>query len=273
VDPGVQRVVVMVHGDSRNADDYGRYTASAATAAGVESSTMVVAPLFVADVDLPRGDQLYWTVDSWKEGGDSEAAGRSWTTSSFRVMDSLLAALRSDYPMARIVLAGHSAGGQFVQRYAASNGVHVADGYVPMNPGSYLYLDARRWFKGTLRAPSSKAIKACPRYNTYKYGLRDRPTSIFSSTDATVVSTFLAAPVTYLLGEADTTRDSSLDTGCSADLEGSNRFQRGTRFFAALDVIAGSGLGHRLVTVPGVAHEGSVMINSTQAAPLLFGQL
>ncbi|GEM_PF-436248 len=271
VDPAVRRVVVIVHGDSRNADDYGRYTASAATAAGVMSSTMVVAPQFVADVDSPRVDQLYWTADSWKTGSESEAAGRSWTMPSFRVMDAVLAALRTDYPTAQIVLAGHSAGGQFVQRYVASNGVHVADRYVPMNPGSYVYLDARRWAKGTMRALTAREIKACSGYDSYKYGLDGRPTSTFSSSRATVASTYLASPVTYLLGESDTLRDSNLDTGCSADWEGANRFERGTRFFLALRAMAGAALGQEMVTVPGVAHEGSRMIKSTQAVPLLFG--
>jgi pimeloyl-ACP methyl ester carboxylesterase len=271
VDPTVRRVVVMVHGDSRNADDYGRYTSLAADAAGLADSTMVVAPLFIADVDFPRADQLYWTEDSWKRGGESENSGRSWAMSSFRVMDALLAALRSDYPKARLVLAGHSAGGQFVQRYAASSTVHLANRYVPMNPGSYLYLDRRRWFKGRLRAPTPKELKTCTRYNTYRYGLKRRPAGEFAADAATVVSTYLGSRVTYLLGKADRVRDSDLDTSCSADWEGPNRFRRGTRFFAALQVIAGSRLRHHMVIVPGVAHEGGSMIRSTQAAPVLFG--
>jgi pimeloyl-ACP methyl ester carboxylesterase len=270
VEGGVRRVVVVVHGDSRNADDYSRYAASAAQAARVMSSTVVVAPRFMADADDPGADHLYWTTDSWKDGGESEVAGRSWTMSSFRVMTALLTALRDDYPAARIVLAGHSAGGQFVQRYAASNAPRVADAYVLMNPGSYLYLNGRRWADGRLRVLNSKEVDACSRYNRYKYGLRARPMSSFSTSRATVVSTYLAAPVTYLLGKADTTRDSDLDTGCEADWQGANRLQRGTRFFRTLRAMAGADLRHRLVTVPRVAHEGGSMIRSAQAARLLF---
>jgi pimeloyl-ACP methyl ester carboxylesterase len=271
VNRAVRRVVVILHGDSRNAEDYGRYTVSAAKAARVASSTMVVAPLFVADVDHPRSNQLYWTEDSWKRGGQSETAGRAWTMSSFRVMGAVLAALRSDYPRARVVLAGHSAGGQFVQRYAGSNAAHVANRYVPMNPGSYAYLNGRRWSKGKLRMLKPREVKACPHYNTYRYGLKGRPTTVFSTRRATVISRYLASRVTYLLGEADTVRDSTMDTSCEANWEGKNRFQRGTRFFRALKAMAGSARHHHLVTVPRVAHEGSKMIESRKAVRPLFG--
>lgn len=268
--PTVRRVVVILHGDSRNADDYGRYTASAATTAGVMPSTMIVAPQFIADADSPRDDQLYWTANSWKDGSESEAELRSWTIASFRVMDALLAALRKDYPTADIVLAGHSAGGQFVQRYAASNGVRSANRYVVMNPGSYVYLDNRRWTQESLRPLSAEEIKSCPGYDSYKYGLSGRPASLFAPSTAAVTSSYLASPVTYLLGEADTARDSSLDIGCAAEWEGANRFERGTQFFQALSQLTGAGLTHQLIAVPGVAHEASRMINSSQAALLFF---
>ena len=186
-------------------------------------------------------------------------------------MDSVVAALRTDYPNARIVLAGHSAGGQFVQRYAASSRARVADIYVPMNPGSYLYMDARRWSKGTLRPLTAKETKACADYDSYKHGLTGRPATLFASATATVAAEYFASPVTYLLGGADTTRDSSLDTSCAADWQGTNRLQRGTLFYAALQRTAGSALNQRLIIVPGVAHEGGGMIRSSEAASVLFG--
>src|SRR3954470_14409557 len=126
-----------------------------------------------------------------------------------------------------------------------------------MNPGSYVYLNARRWSKGSLRRLRPREIRACPDYNIYRYGLKERPTSVFSSRRATVLRTYLASRMTYLLGEADTVRDSTMDTSCAAYWEGKNRFQRGSRFFRALRAMPRSARRHHLVTVPGVAHEGS----------------
>jgi pimeloyl-ACP methyl ester carboxylesterase len=268
-DPMVTNVVVVVHGDSRNADDYARYTVRAAAGAGRLGSTLVVAPRFVTELDLPRPDQLYWTRDSWKEGGPSEPSAASWSISSFDVMDRLLATIRQALPAAKIVVTGHSAGGQFVQRYAAAAQQTVVDRYVPMNPGSYLYFDRKRWTDGTRRRLTSAEKAACPGWNTYKYGVTGR-TFLAGTSTLDLRTRYFTTPVTYVLGRADVVRDSELDVSCEADWEGANRYARGRNFFAAVSKLAGPELRQSLVTVPGVAHEGSKMIGSSAARPLLF---
>jgi hypothetical protein len=84
----------------------------------------VVAPQFLADVDagaaagIPDG-ALYWGVEGWK--GGYPALGPA-AVSSFAAMDGLLGRLA---PLASVghdpavVVFGNSAGGQFVNRYAA----------------------------------------------------------------------------------------------------------------------------------------------------------
>ncbi|WP_392544404.1 hypothetical protein [Oryzobacter telluris] len=271
-DSAVRNVVVTVHGDSRNADDYGRYTADAATLAGRMSTTVVVAPWFAAAADSPRSNQLYWSADGWKQGDPSVATARAWTISSFAVLDAMAVQAHRSFPNARITVAGHSAGGQFVQRYVAFAGQDVVTRYLPMNPGTYLYLDTQRWSGTTRRALTPSEQRACPRWNTWKYGLSRRSGPLSTRTDTQARAAYAAAPVSYLLGGLDTVVDSSLDTGCSATWEGANRLARGRNFFAALPRTLGADAvrSHSLVTVPGVAHSGGSMIRSAEARPLLL---
>ena len=73
-----------------------------------------------------------------------------------------------------VVVAGHSAGGQLSQRYAAvaradaalkARGVAVR--IVVANPSSYLWFGAER--------PYPPAPGACPDYDRWKYGIRGAP--------------------------------------------------------------------------------------------------
>ena len=74
--------------------------------------------------------------------------------SSFEVIDVILARLadRARFPdLRRVVVAGHSGGGQMVQRYAvvghgeaALTAAGIAVRYVVANPSSYLYFSAER---------------------------------------------------------------------------------------------------------------------------------
>jgi hypothetical protein len=268
----VRNVVVAIHGDSRNADDYGRYTVDAAALAGKSATAVVVAPWFAAAADSPRSNQLYWTSDGWKQGDDSVATGRAWTMSSFAVLDAMVTQAHRAFPNAKITVTGHSAGGQLVQRYVAFAGQTYVTRYLPMNPGTYLYFDPMRWSGSTRRALTASEQKSCTRWNNYKYGLARRTGLAATRTDTQARAAYAAAPVSYLLGELDTVVDSSLDTGCSANWEGANRLVRGRNFFAALPQALGveATRSHSLATVPGVAHLGGSMIRSAEARPLLF---
>ena len=106
--------MIVVHGALRDSD---RYLASARHAARLAASdALIVAPQFLAEVDRADG-ALYWRVEGWK--GGYPALGPA-PLSSFSVMDSLLARLAPEPgPDPAVVVFGNSAGGQFVNRYAA----------------------------------------------------------------------------------------------------------------------------------------------------------
>ncbi|KAG1255655.1 hypothetical protein G6F68_010176 [Rhizopus microsporus] len=117
--------------------------------------TLVLAPRFPGSIDSGFGGMAAWRKASWEDGEESiQAAGRPAPVTSFQVLDDLLRSLddRKRLPtLANIVLAGHSAGAQLVQRYAVLNntdGPLRRDGlalrYVIANPSSYLYLTNER---------------------------------------------------------------------------------------------------------------------------------
>src|SRR4029079_4744258 len=90
-----------------------------------------------------EANEVSWSCggDSWRSGGVSPT-NRDLT--SFDFVDEILRRLadRKTFPnLSAIVVAGHSAGGQFVARYEMANKVHdtlgVPVSYVVANPSSY----------------------------------------------------------------------------------------------------------------------------------------
>jgi pimeloyl-ACP methyl ester carboxylesterase len=113
----VTRAVIVVHGTSRDANGYYTHMMNAATQAGVTNQTMVLAPHFEVSGDTPAGTLTWPSNEGWKQG-DTPTTG----VSSFTVIDQLIGSLADParFPhLTHITLAGHSAGGQFTQRYAA----------------------------------------------------------------------------------------------------------------------------------------------------------
>ena len=53
--------LIIVHGASRNADDYFQRGFQAAAAAGNQNSTVVIAPHFKTSSDNPASDELFWS--------------------------------------------------------------------------------------------------------------------------------------------------------------------------------------------------------------------
>jgi pimeloyl-ACP methyl ester carboxylesterase len=144
--PRIRRALIMVHGALRNADTYFRTATAAAFLAHALADTVVIAPKF-ASADGHRHDKLaphkvIWPCsgDSWRSGGVSPT---NKNLTSFDFMDVILRELTDKHVfpnLSAIVIAGHSAGGQFVDRYAMANKVDgtlgVAISYVFTNPSS-----------------------------------------------------------------------------------------------------------------------------------------
>ncbi len=266
-----KQAVVVVHGTGRNAQGYFESMVAAAKQAGAESSAAVIAPWFQTEEENPEGNDAYWTnggTTSWKDGGGAvEPEGLS----SFATVDELVRVLadKARFPnLTRITLVGHSAGGQFVQRYAAGgrapaqlSGVTVR--YVAANPSSYLYLDAHRPVDDGL--PDS-----CPAYDDYKYGMQHRNAYLAALSADQLVDQYVHRDVTYLLGGDDVHHDHGIDLECPAMAQGDNRLERGRAYYAAVHRSYPSA-PHRLVEVPGVGHDHDAMFSSEQGRTAIFG--
>ena len=187
--PGLVRVVIVVHGTLRNADSYFEVMQDAAGLAGAAGdSTLIIAPQFLTDADVEHfelGPQvLCWLYDGWRQG-DQSVSGSHGGLSSFAVADSLLLLATQVCPDLReAVVTGHSAGAQFANRHAASSpmpdrlreefGVHYRS--VVANPSTYVYFTPERWVRGTayeFATPYRRQIADCPGWDDYKYGLQN----------------------------------------------------------------------------------------------------
>ena len=270
------KAVVVVHGTNRNAQDYYNTIYDIAESLGQTEHALIVAPHFQSDEDSAQANELQWSSWGWKEGNKSiEKAGLE-RISSFAVMDDLIQTLSNPtlYPnLQQIVITGHSAGGQFTQRYAVGNQlpdeIQNKLRYVVANPGSYLYLNAQRPVDGT----SDQFIEpeaACA-FNDYKYGLDNRNVTAYmdSLSAQELIEQYLSRDVIYLLGAADTVIDGNLDTGCEANLQGINRYERGVNFFNYLENVFPQHL-HQKIEVVDAGHSRTDMYSSTAGQDVLF---
>lgn len=275
------RAIVTIHGLLRNADEYER-TAEAVVAASDEpaGTTLAITPQFLAQVDVTGhalgADTLRWTVQTWLDG--YPASGPA-PVSAFAVLDAILTRLsdRARFPALReIVVAGHSAGGQLVQRYAivgrapaAVASPALAVRFVVANPSSYLYFTPERP-AGSGFAPFDAA--ACPEFNRWKYGV-DAPPPYVAGKVADLETRYVARDVTYLLGLLDVDPNHPvLDKSCAAEAEGPYRLARGLAYVRYLEMRHPGGTRQSLAEVAGVDHDALGMFASSCGLAVLFAR-
>ncbi len=290
LDPTIRKAVIVIHGTNRNADDYfNNIQVAADKASDLSAHTLIVAPQFLTEADIEYhnldDEHLYWTNGGWKAGSnsrDEDANPRPIRIPSYAVLDSLIMHITRQFSnLELITLAGHSAGGQVVQRMAATSpigetlceafGVQIR--FVVANPSSYVYLDRQRRRPGTVdefSIPSSN----CADFNEWKYGLEDLYTYPGLSGVDSIRARFKRRQVTYLLGQRDNDPgSSSLDLSCAANLQGSHRLERGIIYYNYLQHYYGSSVSenHSISQVPDVGHSNFDMFNSSQGLSVLFG--
>jgi pimeloyl-ACP methyl ester carboxylesterase len=275
--PGITRALIIIHGAFRDAGQYFDSAHAVAKEAGHDNDTIVIAPQFLAEPDAHKisGDTLRWTQQSWKDG--RPAVGPA-PISSFSGLDAILEKLSDKrlFPaLTTVVLAGHSAGAQVLQRYAAVGkgeaalrGIGVSVRYVIANPSSYLYFtDERPTGKGTF-GPNDES--SCPTVNTWKYGLKRAP-AYAKGRPADIEATYIKRDVIYLLGTSDTDpRHPLLDRSCAGEAQGPFRYARGLSYFQYLKARHPNDLAHRVLEVPNVGHDERGMFKSTAGTAALF---
>jgi len=271
--PGISRAVIVIHGIDRNAAGTMRGLEAARLSAGMQGqAALLIVPQFLVPVDvrtfgLPP-TTLRWGIDAWSEGNP---ASEPAAISSFEVLDAILQRLADPAilpDLKEVVLAGHSAGGQMIQRYAvvsrdspslAARGIHVR--YVVANPSSYLYFSDDR--------PRRVDAATCPRFNRWRYGLTDAPPYVGATTG--LEARYAARTVIYLLGTADNDPNHiALDKSCAGEAQGPYRLARGQAFFAYFKARHSDMTTQHLALVPGVGHSSGRMFGSVCGVAALF---
>ena len=285
----ILHAVIVVHGALRNADVYFSNMMDAAAMRPEESdSTLIVAPQFLSVDDIAEhhldDEYLYWSDGGWKSGSrskDYDMYPRPVRISSYAVLDTLLLRIAEHCPsLTSIVFTGHSAGGQYTHRYAATSPMtdHLCEDhgipvcFIVANPSSYLYFNNKRRVQGTtdrFAVPQT----TCTDYNEWKYGLKDLYAYPAAAGADSIRNMYRRREVVYLLGEKDNDPGSpSLDVSCAAMLQGQHRLERGTVYYNYLKDYYGEGITGKQVldTVPGVGHDNYGMYTSLAGLYYLF---
>lgn len=323
----IQVAIVVIHGMGRNADDY---YCSGTAAASMQtyydtSSVIIISPRFLdpSDGEVRLTSEyipMRWGGDgdkfgAWRYGADASFPSSASGTSSFDAIDHLIDVLgdRDRFPrLERISVAGHSSGGQFVQRWALLSACNLWDGSryhaatrgiagppslpklraIVGNPSSYAYLDGRRFVNGKFQVPTSAFISSCPSYNQWEWGLDPGGTMVTPYKDraiedaggvANVAKRFAIRDVVYLSGGQDRCNVTGLDrTGfcyshgleaaCGDMMEGKQRLERGDNYYQSLKEYYGRYVHARMV-VEGVGHDHSLMWESSVGLSALFDDL
>ena len=293
----IRRALVMVHGTNRNPDRYFATATAAAFLAGALEDAVVIAPR-VASADGNCRDVLAANEVSWSCGGDSWRSGGVAAShkelTSFDFMDAILKRLANKqvFPnLSAIVVAGHSAGGQFVARYEMANKVHdtlgVPVSYVVANPSSYAWPDATRPLPVDDALPANATLgwkeetphtrfsygpfdaAACARYNKWPAGLEDRNAGYTKGmTDEQLKKQLVSRPATYLLSQVDTLPLGGFDSSCPAMAQGATRRARGEAYVKFVNETLGA--KHAVQIVPECGHNDRCVYTTPEVLPVIF---
>lgn len=282
----VKHLVIVIHGSSRDADRYAaRASETLSSAVDRSRDTLIIAPKFLSPNERAAPALPAWRRDSWVTGEPSVSAPkRPAAVSAFQALDDLLLQFgeRARLPsLSTVVVAGHSAGAQMVQRYAVLSPIDerlaklgVSMRFIVANPASYLYLTTDRP-ANTKRGfgPYNRGI--CADYDSYRYGLDHLPAYAHERDPHKLAVRYAGRHVTYLLASADTNPEHRLlDKSCGAEAQGATRLSRGTAYlrYERTLTAAGAWTTHQGFVVRGLGHDPATLFNSACGAQALFGE-
>jgi hypothetical protein len=232
------KVQIVMHGASRNADEYLKGWAESSKAYNL----IIIAPEFSKE---------QFSIGTYTQGNllDSLKQVNDKRKTLFYLLDELFLFTKDQLKLEQdgYYLFGHSAGGQFVHRFLQFHDSPYVKSSVAANPGWYTYPDEN--------------IK-------YPYGIQD----LFSDPQ-NIKREYFSKDMTILLGTADTLRSSNLRMNADADLQGLNRLERGKNYYEHLKKVAQSHnipFNWKLSFVQDAGHDHTLM--SPAAADALFGK-
>jgi hypothetical protein len=198
--------------------------------------------------------------------------------------------------MQAIVVAGHSAGGQFVARYEMANKMHdtlgVPVSYVVANPSSYAWPDSTRPLPVQDAAPENAGLgwktetphtsfeygpyqprgncgNSAQTYDRWPFGLEQRTGGYTAGMpDEQLRRQLISRPTTYLLSQVDTLPLGGFDGSCNAMAQGATRRARGEAY--AKFVNEKLGAKHTVQIVPECGHNDRCVYTTDEVLPVIF---
>jgi hypothetical protein len=286
----IKRAVIVIHGVLRNADEYYAHMMQAVKLAGYQTNTLVIAPQFLLEEDLTQFEQtdnvLFWggeTGEGWKKGDDSlstEDNPRPAAVSAFEVVDWMIEYIvfKGKFPnLTDLVVIGHSAGGQYVNRYAAGTRIgdllpdHIHLRFIVANPSTYVYFTKERLLADRTNEFAIPDM-ADSDYNDYKYGL-DKLNRYMANIGAqTIQQLYPKKDVVYLLGGEDI-QEAHLEQTPNAMLQGQHRLERGQVYYHYLKHVFGDAITQtqKIAIIPCVGHDHAAIFKSEAGVKYIFG--
>jgi pimeloyl-ACP methyl ester carboxylesterase len=294
--PAITRALIMVHGAGRNADHYFETSMAAAFLAGAVDNTIVIAPHYSAAKDKVQPNEVLWPErgENWRSGGTATTVPN---VTSFSFIDDIVKKLadKKMFPnLTKIVIAGHSAGGQFVTRYEMVNKVHntpgVAITYVVANPSSYAWpasvrplptgnADPAGADKEAL-GPNAEKVSTnftfgafdttkAPGFDRWPSGLENLTSGYVKGMSVDQLKKQLVErPTTYLLGQVDVLPLGGFDSSPNAMAQGPTRRARGEAFFKYVNGTLGA--KHNAIIVPECGHNDRCIFTTDIVFPVVF---
>ena len=185
VNPQISHAIIGIHGSGSGTYKIFRPCHKHVKESGLNDKVLVLAPAFLIgryEKYIEEDNLLYWPGRylKWTWGladARTKSSKESLRISTFELMENILKKLcdNQTFPnLKTITMVGSSAGGQFINRFAASNlvedkaatpaGVRIR--YIVANPLSYLYMDNRRpaeLTKISFVVPDEKSIELIAR--------------------------------------------------------------------------------------------------------------
>ena len=272
----VHHLIVVIHGFKRNATKYCS-TARKLLDNNEIDSTAVFAPQFLtdADGDLINMKDLYFS-NQWSSGSSSR--NKIYNKGSFEITERMLKEYLKVLPsLQRITFLGHSAGGQFVQRFAIRSFIESDSAfseidfqYIVCNPSSYTYLNPLRYDRKIDTFCLPKLKRKTLYYDHWKYGLEGLEKQNKIWTRDSLTSNYLPKKVYYIIGSDDNdNRSKLLDKSGQAKLQGPNRLERARLFYTHHLNSYKMRFKHSLIEVPEVGHSHKKIFNSKEVVDLL----
>jgi len=275
------RLLIAIHSSSYNANEYLANSYALAKEMGEENTTLIFAPHFLPASKIPdtsRADHIYWEVYPFAGTSKGVVYGTKARISPYEILDRIIDQLTAYHKnIKEVVIFGHSAGGQFVNRYAGysrfkKEGIKLK--YIVLAPSSYLYFDKNRAVEGETERFAIPKMPA-KKYNRWKYGLDD-PYALFRRNGVTAKSftkQYQNANITYLVGSKDNNPNhKSLDKREAAKLQGATRLERAQIYYNYLQFYFGKAITNRqkLYIIQGVGHNSKKLMNSKEGRQALF---